>query len=842
MEGILTFDQTQAPAALSVNLKAVVAKIESLVDHAEEFDSLCKEAKILFEREHPGGEFTHLFRPQIRERVQWHSRFYDENRPRLRDIRANWNLDALQLSQRFGPEIFDSARFLQGLQKLSKKVSVDEGLANLNRASEQRLAGAMRQHGRSTTRRWAPCDVDEALRTAGATNNASSTDTGQTFLPSTVTVTRDKAPEQQLRNVERDSTAIYRERASSELIDQSQDHDNQDHDPQRPVSSGQPIADTAHTVSSNGYSSSDEDVSVDIEVGRAAAKDLEDLSDGSIGYFEDSFQSDGKLFTANNDLPPPANLTPSGSAMQSDKRSHIANHDFVRPQSTCPLVLGLENGAKLSTTKNGCFRPRSTSPSIPRPAGEKRSLTIPNDSLYALSTSLSDSTLGKRKLSKDCPTEVEQASHHSEVRHVRFDKTPSPDPVVHSNARDIADKDTVHIASPTPHQPNTPKKMKHSIKAPVDVEALVDKYPGATLCDALDCLRANRPLTAGVIHQISSQVHHSQWRILEPLAPQELSLNHRRRWKMMNHDIRAVAWPIFVGQNHWVLGLADVESGSIELLNPLVRESYNIEACSALEKLGRLLSESEPRLRNVQWTVNQRQCPQQQNTYDCGVYVLVFLFYRLADRMIPDKICGTDWRTILAAMLPCSELEGQIFDPPESSVPSLEQIFDARVQMVRLVQPASFLTHCSGLVQEHIRASRQRLQQITVSKTIFTHLGKHSTASRHLEDTAEELARLQSISSQCAKINDEYRELASVNGEVGQMLQCVTAGLQEQLDEMKQVIARGEAARNSAVLCEKAAARAQVIMRKLEAVIDQGIVWLGQYENVGRSQGLKQCV
>lgn len=58
-----------------------------------------------------------------------------------------------------------------------------------------------------------------------------------------------------------------------------------------------------------------------------------------------------------------------------------------------------------------------------------------------------------------------------------------------------------------------------------------------------------------------------------------------------------------------------------------------------------------------------QDCPQQNNDFDCGVFILVAALHIVADRPFPDCIDGSTWRFIFRAALDVS------FSLPSAHIP-----------------------------------------------------------------------------------------------------------------------------------------------------------------------------
>ena len=126
-------------------------------------------------------------------------------------------------------------------------------------------------------------------------------------------------------------------------------------------------------------------------------------------------------------------------------------------------------------------------------------------------------------------------------------------------------------------------------------------------------------------------------------------------------DERLWILPLLLHGDHWGLITIEMDSGTISFWNSLENEAYEREARRIINLFQQFVSTSEAivypsasakiALRNREWDFSVQKCPQQENTDDCGIYIIVFAVYKTGGLTLPESIDVGLWRYLLKQLL-----------------------------------------------------------------------------------------------------------------------------------------------------------------------------------------------
>lgn len=102
---------------------------------------------------------------------------------------------------------------------------------------------------------------------------------------------------------------------------------------------------------------------------------------------------------------------------------------------------------------------------------------------------------------------------------------------------------------------------------------------------------------------------------------------------------------------HWCLGVFDLELKTITLYNSWPHEQYSAVARSILMRCGEHISRQNSQHEGPWEWHEASKFPQQDNGWDCGIFVLVAAIHIILDMSLPTIIDGTLWRSLLLTLV-----------------------------------------------------------------------------------------------------------------------------------------------------------------------------------------------
>lgn len=113
--------------------------------------------------------------------------------------------------------------------------------------------------------------------------------------------------------------------------------------------------------------------------------------------------------------------------------------------------------------------------------------------------------------------------------------------------------------------------------------------------------------------------------------------------------------PLLLQKSHWTLITIDVLAGTAYFWNSLPNPAYESEARQAIDKLLASLnsqaSEASSEATSIAWKFNTGDCPAQNNSHDCGVYIIVIALHSMLIIPMPPSIDPDLWRGVLYSLL-----------------------------------------------------------------------------------------------------------------------------------------------------------------------------------------------
>ncbi|KAF7562936.1 hypothetical protein G7046_g1207 [Stylonectria norvegica] len=235
--------------------------------------------------------------------------------------------------------------------------------------------------------------------------------------------------------------------------------------------------------------------------------------------------------------------------------------------------------------------------------------------------------------------------------------------------------------------------------------ALETLAPGAMLCDrAIHCVMSI--LVAAAPSRVCN---------LDPLLA---AIDYRKPFppSAMPDPESRIFVPLHLPNNtHWVLAVIHPCRELIDLCDSLPSASHTEEARQVVGSIMQHL-DLDPTASQSAWTILSRLTPVQDNSYDCGVFVLITTLYLLTGHAFPiDPIDGSLWRQVFRSLLANPHDEASaiqqclgskaILNPTMPAVPSL-RLQDWMGQISSAVRTAS------GPVDEALATAESRAREL----------------------------------------------------------------------------------------------------------------------------------
>ncbi len=221
----------------------------------------------------------------------------------------------------------------------------------------------------------------------------------------------------------------------------------------------------------------------------------------------------------------------------------------------------------------------------------------------------------------------------------------------------------------------------------------------------------------------------------------KLCLRNERVWIVpLNHS-----------NQHWTLAILDIDHARVDHYDPLCGNIYH--RLEALENFIKSLSSSEGNgmfKSFSQWKFQGVPCPQQSNGYDCGVYAVIFAYYRILELPILATHDLVLWRKVMRRLL---DDDGRFLDQIEDSSLSEEPIPSAIPKRHHKDRPTA--THPIDIFEDAARNEEHVLEDI---QHLFRAQREASAAAKLSTQLATQaLAIIIALASQSLKMHSQAK-------------------------------------------------------------------------------------
>jgi len=187
---------------------------------------------------------------------------------------------------------------------------------------------------------------------------------------------------------------------------------------------------------------------------------------------------------------------------------------------------------------------------------------------------------------------------------------------------------------------------------------------------ALTSLEEGQWLSSTAVELLLKRCASDSVRVLDPSylsIPEPKKIITKSTLRLHGEDLLVI--PLNHNNKHWTLAVMDVLKAEIEVYDSLGGEGHNHfrQATETLNRFTQFLYG-----RSSDWRITNVMCPQQANYHDCGVYVVVFAYYRILGLTLPDSIDSELWRKILRLSLMSDMLDEKAVIPFEWGTQGLD--------------------------------------------------------------------------------------------------------------------------------------------------------------------------
>lgn len=237
---------------------------------------------------------------------------------------------------------------------------------------------------------------------------------------------------------------------------------------------------------------------------------------------------------------------------------------------------------------------------------------------------------------------------------------------------------------------------------------------------------------------------------------------------------------------HWSLITIEMDSGTASFWDSQAEDVHQREARHIVQSLRQFIHTSEAMMYSSasDWKVVIKKCPQQNNTDDCGVYVIMFAIHQVCGLNLPESIDVGLWRHLSKKLLQSGSFVADVGNEQPTDIapqdPTLSQdplnyfktlgqrrssdLEDARKQ----AHHSAHTLKCLERIQEQVvsfhaqkaQTHRETLEAINVHENLIS---MYSTlgASRRRKSLDELLhTELQNYQKQRVRKEDEVRKLS----------------------------------------------------------------------------------
>jgi len=226
--------------------------------------------------------------------------------------------------------------------------------------------------------------------------------------------------------------------------------------------------------------------------------------------------------------------------------------------------------------------------------------------------------------------------------------------------------------------------------------------------------------------------------------------SHENRVKPLEPNINTVFIPIHHSIRHWTLSEFGLAQRTIYHYDSLPGDKTDILSAT-FTRLKAFLSRMD--LSDDGWTFSSHDTPRQSNSYDCGIHVLITLFYRVCNIIPPAAQDCKLWRSILYALLAKEVRKPPSSDPEELNIsivniPHQALYSGISSQWESQIQSNFCLLQTFQASQHRIQSAKERLASAISAQLVLDTLQANCEARIYLADTSRVESDIACLDSQ----------------------------------------------------------------------------------------------
>ncbi len=177
--------------------------------------------------------------------------------------------------------------------------------------------------------------------------------------------------------------------------------------------------------------------------------------------------------------------------------------------------------------------------------------------------------------------------------------------------------------------------------------------PDTNRIGALESLSPKTWVSATALELILNCIKPEHCRVLSSgFVPQEANKLLEKNLLRLKDETKL--WLPLHHRNHWTLTVVDFYKTTITVYDSSPTSNYEQEIDNVMQALTSYLKQHE-KLQEFMWKTGQQRQHQQSNSYDCGIFVLIFALSDATGLPIPSQIHGPQWRQIFRYFIDSNE-------------------------------------------------------------------------------------------------------------------------------------------------------------------------------------------
>lgn len=190
---------------------------------------------------------------------------------------------------------------------------------------------------------------------------------------------------------------------------------------------------------------------------------------------------------------------------------------------------------------------------------------------------------------------------------------------------------------------------------------------------ALQSLAPEAWLSATCIEIVLNTIRPMHCRVIDnTLIPSIQDLDTLLSRPLLQLGIETQLWVVIHHRAHWIMVVVDLESGKVDVFDPLQGHIPHREVSTIVQAFLAYLHKHD-KCCDLSWKVSSLNVCQQSNTFDCGLCILVIALCLVGQHPFPTKVHSLCWRQAFRWLLDPTQVALWPLDwqSLESSAPAL---------------------------------------------------------------------------------------------------------------------------------------------------------------------------